>query len=194
MAEIWKAISNYEGLYEVSNLGNVRSLRRNTTKGKILKLQTDKDGYFMVFLCKNNKKKKYSVHRLVAMAFVDGFSEEKNIVNHKNEIKNDNRAENLEWCDAKYNTNYNNMPYKRAEWRRKPIIAIKGNEKIEFSSIVEAASKLGVSHGNISGCLLKNKGRKTLKGYSFTYADAMGKQNKKENGGKLVEKSNIQIR
>lgn len=170
MEEIWKAISNYEGLYEVSNLGNVRSLKRNTTKGKILKPQMDKDGYFKVCLCKNNEKKKYGVHRLVAMAFVDGFSEDKNIVNHKNEIKNDNRAENLEWCDVKYNTNYNNMPYKRVEWCKKPIIAIKGNEKIEFSSIAEAASKLGVSHGNISGCLLKIKGRKTLKGYSFEYA------------------------
>lgn len=167
MKEIWKSVKGYEGLYEVSDMGNVRSLRRKTTKGKILKPAIDKDGYLRVSLSKNNQIKNYPVHRLVAIAFVDGHSLENNIINHKNEVKNDNRAENLEWCDPKYNTNYNNMPMRRADWCKSPIIAIKGDEVLHYESISQAARELKCNRGNISACLLNYHGRKTVKGYKF---------------------------
>ena len=107
--EIWRPVVGYEGLYEVSNTGRVRSLdryvRRNYfKKGRILKLN-DRRGYLFVELCLNNKTKNFSVHRLVAQAFIpnpDNLPQ----VNHIDEDKLNNRVENLEWCDSKYNSNY----------------------------------------------------------------------------------------
>lgn len=103
--EIWKPIKGYEGLYEISSFGNVRSLRRNTTNGKIIKSQKTKTGYYRVGLCKNGKLKHYFVHRLVAKAFIlnpDNLPQ----VNHKNECKTDNNVDNLEWCSMLYNVRY----------------------------------------------------------------------------------------
>lgn len=99
--EEWKAIPGYEGLYEVSNKGNVRNVRRNT----LLRLPKNNNRYIRVSLCKNGIKTGLTVHRLVAGAFIpnpDNLPE----VNHKDEDKTNNRVENLEWCDHKYNMNY----------------------------------------------------------------------------------------
>ena len=103
MQEIWKDISGFEGVYEISSYGRVRSVK----SGKIL--STSKcggcRGYLSVCLSKNGKRYGKLVHRLVAEAFipvVEGLSE----VNHKDEDKTNNRVENLEWCDHKYNMNY----------------------------------------------------------------------------------------
>lgn len=112
MQEIWKDVKGYEGLYQVSNLGNVKSLdhiRRNGTnkymqKGKILKPQKA-NGYCYVRLSKKGKTKQYLVHKLVANAFIKRNYKYKEI-NHINEIKSDNRADNLEWCTHLYNINY----------------------------------------------------------------------------------------
>lgn len=109
MQEVWREISGYEGYYEISNLGKVRSVDRldcskHLRKGKEIKLKTDKDGYKVVCLCRGNRKY-YKVHRLVAMTFIPNpldFPQ----VNHKNELKYDNSADNLEWCSTKYNSNY----------------------------------------------------------------------------------------
>ena len=98
--EEWKNIIGYEGLYEVSDKGNVRNVRRNT----LLKLQKNQ-GYIRVALSKNGIKTWLRVHRLVAQAFLpnpDNLPE----INHKNEDKTNNRVDNLEWCDRKYNNNY----------------------------------------------------------------------------------------
>ena len=110
--EIWRPIDGYEGLYEVSNTGLIRSLdrfvgNRNRIKGKILSIQIEKGGYCSVALSKYGKMKRYKIHRLVAQAFIpnpEGLSQ----INHKDEDKTNNRVENLEWCDAKYNINYGN--------------------------------------------------------------------------------------
>lgn len=91
LTEKWKEIQNYEGLYSISNLGNVKN-----SKGVILKPNITPKGYFRIQLYKNNKTKNYMVHRLVANAFIikkDG----KNQINHKNGIKTDNTISNLEW-------------------------------------------------------------------------------------------------
>ena len=102
--EVWKDIQGYEGLYQVSNLGNVRSLNwRNTGQVRNLYLKPQNRGYLQVELAKCGQKRGFTVHRLVAMAFVSGYAEGK-VVNHINEDKRDNRAENLEWVSQSDNT------------------------------------------------------------------------------------------
>lgn len=100
MREVWKEIKGYEGLYSVSNTGRVKSLRRN----KIMALKKTVDGYLRVGLRKKGQKW-YSVHRLVAIAFIENPNGCPQI-NHKDECKTNNNVDNLEWCTAKYNSNY----------------------------------------------------------------------------------------
>ena len=108
--EIWKDIKGYEGLYQVSNLGNIKSMERFCVhkygemlrKERLLKKQIDKDGYETIFLRKNNKPKNMKVHRLVAEAFIEKHKG-KNIVNHKDSVRNNNYYKNLEWCTHKEN-------------------------------------------------------------------------------------------
>ena len=103
MEEIWKDIKGYEGYYQISNLGRVKSLsRKYSPKERILKNQYDKDGYYEIGLTKNKKKQYFRVHRLVAQAFIFNIKN-KPQVNHKNGIKDDNRVENLEWCTNQEN-------------------------------------------------------------------------------------------
>ena len=97
MEEVWRNINNYE----VSTTGRVR----NPRTGKILKPVKNEYGYFRVGLWKDGIVKRHLVHRLVAMAFIPN-PQGLPIVNHKNEVKTDNRVENLEWCDDKYSINY----------------------------------------------------------------------------------------
>lgn len=103
--EQWRPVKGYEGIYSVSNLGNVR--RENSRlleqpKARLLKLRIDKDGYSLAHLCASGIPKKVKVHRLVAEAFLDPV-EGKTQVNHKNGKKPDNQVSNLEWCDAREN-------------------------------------------------------------------------------------------
>jgi len=115
--EIWKSIEGFEGFYEVSNMGNVKGLDRvvlcrysdgrtyiRPLKGKPLRFDT-KHGYLYVCLSKEGKLKNLSVHRLVAMAFLDNL-ENKPQVNHKDENKQNNKVNNLEWNTEKENTQH----------------------------------------------------------------------------------------
>lgn len=108
IGEIWRDVVGYEGLYLISNMGRVRSLITNGwTKGKngILSPGTTRKGYSMVVLSKEGKPTSKAIHRLVAEAFIPNPLNLPQI-NHKDENKKNNKVENLEWCDAKYNTNY----------------------------------------------------------------------------------------
>ena len=112
--EIWRPIVGYEGLYEVSNTGQVKSFDRyvkysngriHLHKGKVLSPIKDRDGYLQVNLCYSGRINSIKVHRLVAQAFIpnpDNLPQ----VNHRDEDKSNNRVDNLEWCTAKYNNNY----------------------------------------------------------------------------------------
>ena len=103
--EIWKDIKEYEGLYQVSNLGNVKSLNyKRTGKEKNLKARINKEGYLRVCLCQNGNNTDFMVHRLVAQAFLDGYSDDLE-VDHINTIRNDNKIENLRMCTRKENVN-----------------------------------------------------------------------------------------
>lgn len=101
--EIWKEIPNYDGKYQVSSWGRVRSFKR--TNEKILKENTVSNGYKQIELCLNGKRKCVFVHRLVADAFIPN-PENKPCINHKNKATNDNRVENLEWCNAGENNRH----------------------------------------------------------------------------------------
>lgn len=100
--EIWKDIKGYEGLYQVSNLGNIKSLKRNTTHERILVPRVGRDGYKYVGLCKDGIIKTKKIHRLVAETFIPNPTNLSQI-NHKDGNKINNLLENLEWCNASYN-------------------------------------------------------------------------------------------
>lgn len=113
--QCWKEIPGYEGLYQVSNTGRVRSLNYNGTgKTKVLKQTTNKDRYKKVTLFKKGKCKTWRVHRLVALAFIPNPNNYP-IINHKDENPSNNYYKNLEWCTYSYNTNYGNCRKKMSE-------------------------------------------------------------------------------
>lgn len=109
MEEVWKDVVGYEGLYQVSNLGRVRSLDRivngNRLKGKILSQVKDTKGYLFLRLSKNGNSKRFLVHRLIAEAFIPRI-EGKNYIDHINGIRDDNRIENLRWCTHQENDSF----------------------------------------------------------------------------------------
>ena len=117
--EEWKSIPGYEGLYEVSSYGRVRSVDRYDNrncfrKGKVLSPGIRLDGYLIINLCCNGKYKTISVHRLVALTFLPN-PDNLPCVNHKDEDKTNNRVDNLEWCTQQYNLNYNDVQKRRSQ-------------------------------------------------------------------------------
>lgn len=172
MEEIWKYIVDYEDLYQISNKGNVKSLENNKTKKeKILKQPVDKDGYLFVCLCKNGKIKNFKVHRLVAEAFIQNPNNLPQ-VNHKDENKQNNCVENLEFCTAKYNNKYGTKNKRIAEKLSKPVLQIDKttNEVIsEFTSIMEVERQLGISCSNISECCNNKPHHNTAYGFKWKY-------------------------
>ena len=123
MKEIWKDIYfkengktiDYKGLYQISNLGRIKSLKRKYTTGnKILKYHKNNNGYCYIDLCKNAETKKFLIHRLVAINFIPNLNNYLE-VNHIDENKENNCATNLEWCDREYNNNYGTRKKRQSE-------------------------------------------------------------------------------
>ena len=170
--EIWKPIKGYEGLYEVSNFGRIKSLKRlvkkwngyRTVPEKILR--TQKDRYISVIL--NNKgKKRFFVHRLVAEAFLPNPNNLPQ-VNHKDENKLNNCVSNLEWCTNLYNHNYGTINERISQSQSKPVLQydLNGNLIKEWKSINECGRN-GFHQGDICKCC--NGKRKTAKGFIWVY-------------------------
>ena len=140
MCEEWRDIEGYEGIYQVSNLGRVKSLTRLGSNNRIFygtvrKPVIDKNGYCIVTLCKDGKTKNQFIHRLVAQTFLPNI-DNLPVVNHKDENKQNNCVDNLEWCTVKYNTNYGTSIERRKDKRR----GIKMNKEI-VSRIAEKHKK-----------------------------------------------------
>lgn len=162
--ENWKNVVGYEGYYEVSDLGNVRSVTR-VKKGKALKPIKRQHGYLAVQLWGKGGNSRgfrtFSVHRLVAEAFIPN-SENKPEVNHKDENKANNRVENLEWVSRKENMNVGTLPNRfkgRKSHRAKAILQYdkEGNLLGEFESASDAGRKLGINYRNIQNSLYKGQ-------------------------------------
>ena len=165
MFEKWEDIVTHKGLYQISNIGRVRN-----NKGQILS-QTlyPKTNYLRVHLSKNGKAGWYSVHRLVAEAFISNPLGLPN-VNHKNEIKTDNRDTNLEWCTQEYNCNYGTRNKRISKTKRnntlsKSVKCIETN--ITYPSASEAERQTGVFNTAIIQVCKGN--RKTAGGYHWEY-------------------------
>ena len=147
--------------YFIDEYGNVYSLKTH----KYLSQEKGKDGYYYVQLCENGKRKRVSVHRLVAETFIDNPCNFP-MVNHKDENRENNKVNNLEWCTEKYNTNYGNARVKQARAVSKAVVCIETGKV--FSSQKEAGQIMGITHQHICDCC---KGKKqTCGGYHWRYA------------------------
>ena len=189
MQEIWKDVKGYEGMYQVSNKGNVKSLDRvviskngvsKNLKGKMLAHKKHKGGYLQVVLCQDINR---YIHRLVAETFIPNI-ENLHEINHKDENKKNNNVENLEWCTRKYNVNYGTGTQRMVEKmnysettkamikaNRKPVLQFDKNDNFikRWDSINDAERYINNNlTGNISKCL--NGEIKYAFGYKWKYA------------------------
>ena len=182
--EIWKDVKGYEGIYQISNLGKVKSLNRilsngSKRKGIVLKQYTNRDGYVFVCLSKDGKSKTTYIHRLVADAFVPN-DENEDEVDHLDNNKLNNFSSNLEWVSRKENVgrswddglmeNQRRTAVKNGLARAKRVIKMdnRGNVLGEYRSQTEAAKAVGVSSPSISMCCTGVS--KTAGGYYWKYA------------------------
>ena len=175
MEEIWKPVRNYEGLYEglyeVSNTGKVKSLNyRKTGKERILKTYDNGHGYLFVVLSKEGNREQPLVHVLVATAFLPNPNNLPE-VNHNDEDKTNNCVENLEYCSKLYNINYGTGIKRRAEKRSKPVFSVDKESGLImwWQSAHEADRCTGISNGNIIKCCQGKQ--KSAGGHIWFYAD-----------------------
>ena len=185
--EIWKDIKGYEGKYQVSNLGRIKSLERDVffpngtvnrhIEEKILVQNIGKLGYAYVNLYLNGKAKTIKTHRLVAMAFLPN-PENKPMVNHKDEVKTNNVVDNLEWCDAQYNALYGTRIQRQKQTYKdnykngknkavKKVFCVELNKT--FDCITSAQEQLGIWRSVIAK-VCKGK-QKTAGGFHWKFAD-----------------------
>lgn len=162
--EIWKDIPNYEGMYQASTLGRIKSINSSCRDSDIIMSDNviSPTGYKIVNFKRGKNPKTFLVHRLIAITFIPNPNSYP-IVNHKNENKLDNRVENLEWCNASYNCSYGSKKHNQTIKLGKKVLCVELNQ--EFSSFGEAGRILNIPYQNISRCC-KNK-LKTAGGYHW---------------------------
>lgn len=165
--EIWKDIEGYEGLYKVSNLGRVKSLNYNHTgKEKILRPKKERNGYLRVNLYKNGKNKMFTVHRLVAEAFLENPDNLPQI-NHKNEIKTDNSVNNLEFCTSHYNMTYKDKHLRIA----KKVGCFRDGKLIKIYPSLHSVELDGFYECSVCRCCLNRYGYKSSGGFQWNYLE-----------------------
>ena len=172
--EIWKDIPGYEGLYQVSNYGRVKSLSRKRIDReqilgeKIISQRKKKNGYLITTLFKNYKEKKCYVHRLVAQVFIPNPNNLPQ-VNHKDENKENNNVSNLEWCSQKYNSNYNELPKKR--YKKVIQYDLKNNFIKEWNCMkdIKIAFNKSKNCGDFSACISGKQ--KSAFGYKWAFKE-----------------------
>ena len=161
MEEIWRDIKGYEGLYKISSIGRVKSLRNShgNYREMCLKCRKNKKGYLNVSLNKDKKRFTYLVHRLVAEAFIENPNNYKE-VNHKDENKQNNKVNNLEWCDCEYNNNYGTRNKRHSESikgskhpQARKVYCVTTGKK--FNCIKEAAEYYHIDRHSIGDCCRK---------------------------------------
>lgn len=179
MEEIWKDIKDYEGRYQVSNYGRVRSLNyMRTGEMRVMKQQyNDRTGYKHIILRhKNSRQKLYLIHRLVAMAFIpnpDGLPQ----VNHIDEDKTNNCVWNLEWCTAKYNTNYGSRNEQAAKTQtnrpdcsKRVYQYTKSGAFVQsYPSMKEAKRQTGIDRRSIRACCNNKPRYKSAGNYIWSF-------------------------
>ena len=176
--EVWKDIAGYEGLYQVSSAGKVRSLDRVSMypngveyhrKGRIMKPKYGKLGYLRIMLYdrQGNRSIKF-IHKLVASAFIPNPSNLSQ-VNHKDEIKHHNCVDNLEWCTRQYNMNYGSRTRRASLAESYPVLQFSkyGDFIKEWDSASEAYRKTGISRSGINACCRRE--RNTAGGYCWRW-------------------------
>lgn len=167
--EQWKDVKGYEGLYQISNEGRVKSLNyKRMGIEKVMRPQKDKNGYLIIHFCKNGIHYNHKIHRLVAEAFIVNPNNSTE-VNHINENKDDNRAENLEWCNRKYNMNYGTIIQRKRDKLTKPILQLTTDGILikEWNGAKEIQRETSYFQSNISRCC--NGLQKTAYGYKWKY-------------------------
>ena len=172
LQEIWKNILNYEGLYQISSHGRVKSLQKKTgfliRKEHILKPRVKDNGYLIVSLFKDKQMSNKYVHRLVAEAFIPNPSNYP-CINHKDYNKTNNNVDNIEWCSYSQNNTYSNCQVIAGASKRIPILQCDKNGVIlkEWECSLRAGQELGFSNSNITACC---RGRaNTAYGYIWRY-------------------------
>lgn len=170
MKEEWKEVFGFDILFEVSNMGKVRTKHHGKTgyqkEYRFIAQADNGSGYLRINIPQSGKQKTIYIHKLVAEAFISN-PEALSEVNHIDENKSNNRADNLEWCSHKYNCQYGTRNQKVSQKNRKRVVC--NETKIVFESLGEAAKAFDVCDTAIANCL---KGRsKTCAGHTWSYAD-----------------------
>lgn len=187
--EEWRDIEGYEGLYQVSSLGRVRTLPKPMFYGassnvrnhesairamRIMKARKKLNGYLQISLFRNGKPRTFTIHRLVAKTFLPN-PHKYPYINHKDEDKSNNTVDNLEWCTPSYNIHYGSAIQKLSKAKTnhpsmsKPVLQfnLDGRFVAEYPSANEAARVTGVKQGNISSCC--NHTTKSTNGFIWRY-------------------------
>lgn len=177
MTEEWRAIAGFEGRYEVSNFGRVKSLKRMRSgkhgaptpiPERIMKPSFDRHGYLKVCLRNEHGATNHSVHQLVAKAFIPNPNRYQQI-NHIDEDKTNNHVSNLEWCTPRYNCTYGTRLKRCSKRISKPVVGINGEVLMHFNSARQASRVLGIDASSITA-VCRGKAH-TAGGYMWRYDD-----------------------